>query len=127
MQPNYLQSEHDQKVMVDGIRIIREIHAESPFRDLIDEEILPGRDVQTEAEMLDCIRANAATVYHPVGTCRMGTDDLSVVDPETMAVHGVQGLHVADASVMPKITSANTNAPSIMIGEKGAVHILASA
>ena len=124
MQPNYLQSEHDQKVMVDGIRIIREIHAEAPFRDLIDEEILPGKEVKTDAEMLECIRNNAATVYHPVGTCRMGTDDMSVVDPETMEVHGVQGLHVADASVMPKITSANTNAPSIMIGEKGAAHIL---
>ena len=73
------------------------------------------------------IRANGATVYHPVGTCRMGTDADAVVNPETMEVHGVQNLHVADASVMPQVTSANTNAPSLMIGEKGAAHILAAA
>ena len=127
IQPNYLESEHDQKVMTDGIRIIREIHAQQGFRDLVAEELLPGRDVKTDAEVLDCIRANASTVYHPVGTCRMGSDDQAVVDPASMAVHGVQGLHVCDASVMPKIPSANTNAPSIMIGDKGAAHILASA
>ena len=127
IQPNYLESEHDQKVMVDGIRIIREIHQQAPFRDLIDEEVFPGSTVATEAEVLTAIRENSSTVYHPVGTCRMGTDAMSVVDPTSMAVHGVDGLHVCDASVMPKITSANTNAPSLMIGEKGARHILDAA
>lgn len=127
IQPNYLQSEHDQKVMVDGIRIIREIHEQAPFRDLIADEVLPGLHVRSDEDMLAAIRANSSTVYHPVGTCRMGTDQMSVVDPATMAVHGVEGLHVCDASVMPKITSANTNAPSLMIGEKGASHILDAA
>ncbi|MEL7466918.1 MAG: GMC family oxidoreductase N-terminal domain-containing protein [Pseudomonadota bacterium] len=125
IQPNYLQSEHDQKVMVDGIRIIREIHAEAPFRDLIDAEVLPGPDVSSEDQILQIIREQGATVYHPVGTCRMGTDDMAVVSPD-LAVHGVEGLSVCDASVMPKVTSANTNAPSLMIGEKGATHILAA-
>ena len=125
IQPNYLQSEHDQKVMVDGIRIIREIHAEAPFRDLIDAEVLPGPDVSSEDQILQIIREQGATVYHPVGTCRMGTDDMAVVSPD-LAVHGVEGLSVCDASVMPKVTSANTNAPSLMIGDKGATHILAA-
>ncbi|MEM9058994.1 MAG: GMC family oxidoreductase N-terminal domain-containing protein [Pseudomonadota bacterium] len=125
IQPNYLSSEHDRKVMVDGIRIIREIHAESPMRELIETEILPGPEVSTEDEILQSIREQAATVYHPVGTCRMGTDEMSVVSPE-LAVHGVEGVYVCDASVMPKVTSANTNAPTLMIGEKGAAHILAA-
>ncbi|MEM7422606.1 MAG: GMC family oxidoreductase N-terminal domain-containing protein [Pseudomonadota bacterium] len=124
IQPNYLEAEQDRKVMVDGIRILREIHGETPFRDLIAEEVVPGPGVASEQEILDAIRAQGATVYHPVGTCRMGTDPDAVVSPG-LSVHGVDGLYVCDASVMPKITSANTNAPSLMIGEKGAQHILA--
>ena len=126
IQPNYLSAEHDRNVMVDGIRIAREIHDQPAFKKLWDRERLPGPEVQTEADALDYVRHNGATVYHPSGTCRMGTDDQSVVGPD-LAVHGVEQLYVADASVMPKITSANTNAPTLMIGEKAAHHILHAA
>lgn len=126
IQPNYLQHDHDRKVMADGMRILREIHATEPFRSEWKREVFPGSGVETEQQMLDAVRQNGATVYHAVGTCRMGTDEMAVVDPVTMAVHGVEGLHVCDASVMPQVTSANTNAPSLMIGEKGASHILAT-
>ena len=123
IQPNYLSDNHDQNVMIDGVKIIRDIYKKPAFRDLWDTEILPGKDVRSDSEILNCIRSNSGTVYHPVGTCRMGTDEAAVVDPE-LRVNGVESLYVADASVMPKITSANTNAPSLMIGEKAAHHIL---
>lgn len=127
IQPNYLADPHDQQVMVAGMKILREIHAQKPFRDFWVDEFFPGSDVASDEQLLQTIRANGATVYHPVGTCRMGTDAEAVVNPETMEVHGVENLHVADASIMPQVTSANTNAPSLMIGEKGAAHILAVA
>ena len=122
--PHYMAHEHDRKVMVEGVRIAREIHARPPFRDLIDREILLGPDIRTDEEILDAVRRTGSTVYHPVGTCRMGTDEGSVVSPG-LAVHGVAGLYVADASVMPKITSANTNAPTLMIGEKASELVVA--
>jgi choline dehydrogenase len=124
IRPNYLAHEHDRKVMVEGVRIAREIHERAPFRDLADAEVLLGPEVRTDAQILDGICRTGSTVYHPVGTCRMGTDGGSVVGPD-LAVHGVQGLYVADASVMPKITSANTNAPTLMIGEKAAELVVA--
>lgn len=127
IQPNYLCDPHDRKVMIAGLRAVREIHRQSPFRDLWAEEMIPGTDDRTDEEHLDTVRRNCATVYHPSGTCRMGTDAMSVVDPATMAVHGVDNLHVADASVMPKITSANINAPTLMIGSRAADLILAAA
>ena len=121
--PNYMSDEHDQKVMVEGVKMMREIYQMDAFRDLWDTEIVPGSNVNSDAAILDYIRHNGGTVFHPVGTCRMGADHSAVVDPE-LRVNGVEGLYVADASVMPKITSANTNAPSLMIGEKAAHHIL---
>jgi choline dehydrogenase len=124
IRPNYLAAEHDRKVMVEGARIMREIHERPAFGRLCEAEVLPGPEVQTDAQVLDFIRATGTTVYHPVGTCRMGTDRRAVVSP-SLAVHGVENLFVADASVMPKITSANTNAPTLMIGEKAADLILA--
>ncbi|MEM6664214.1 MAG: GMC family oxidoreductase N-terminal domain-containing protein [Pseudomonadota bacterium] len=125
IQPNYLSDPHDQKVMVEGLQALREINAQPAFKALWEEEVFPGTSVETEDEILTCIRENASTVYHPVGTCRMGTDDDAVVNPD-LAVNGIDGLYVCDASVMPQITSANTNAASLMIGEKGAAHILAA-
>lgn len=123
IRPNYLSHDRDRKVMVEGVGIARDIFNMGAFRDLWDAEIVPGPSVKTGEDILDCIRNNAGTVFHPVGTCRMGDDEGAVVDPE-LRVNGVDGLYVADASVMPKITSANTNAPSLMIGEKAAHHIL---
>lgn len=125
IQPNYLADPDDQKVMVEGLKIVREIQNRQAFKKLWDEEVIPGADVQSEEDILDCIRRSSATVYHAVGTCRMGSDTSAVVDPG-LFVQGVENLSVVDASVIPKITSANTNAASLMIGEKGADHILRS-
>lgn len=125
IQPNYLADPHDQKVMVAGLKALREIHRQEPLGTLWDQEMVPGQTQATDTELLDIIRQMAGTVYHPVGTCRMGSDDTAVVTPQ-LAVRGTEGLYVCDASVMPQVTSANTNAPSLMIGNKGADHILAT-
>ena len=90
------------------------------------EEILPGPVVQSDEDLLEKARDIATTIFHPVGTCKMGSDPMAVVDNE-LRVHGVAGLRVADASIMPTLTSGNTNAPSIMIGEKASKMVLAAA
>ena len=117
--PHYLSAQIDRDVMVDAIKVLRKIHAHKPFRELWTTERVPGSNTQTDAQILDSIRRGGGTVFHPVGTCRMGSDEQSVIDPE-LRVRGVDGLRVIDASVMPSITSANTNAPTLMIGAKGA-------
>jgi len=123
IEPNYLSAERDCRTIVEGIKILREIYRQPAFRDLWDQEVVPGEDVVTDEELLEAARRGGGTVYHPVGTCRMGSADDAVVDPE-LRVRGVEGLRVIDASVMPMITSANTNAPTLMIAEKGAAHVL---
>jgi choline dehydrogenase len=90
------------------------------------QEIAPGAHIQSDAELLEWVRNNAETTYHPVGTCKMGQDTMAVVDAE-LRVHGIEGLRVADASIMPTLTSGNTNAPCIMIGEKCAEMVLGAA
>ena len=120
--PNYLASEADLKVLVAGIRRGRDILAQAAFRPYLGNERYPGSSRQSDAEIADFIRAAAETEYHPVGTCKMGTDPMAVVDPE-LKVRGVEQLRVIDASIMPTLVSGNTNAPSIMIGEKGAAMI----
>jgi len=119
IEPNYLSVTKDQEVMVDAIKILREINSQPTFCDLWDMEMVPGSEVVSDVQILDAIRNGGGTVFHPVGTCRMGSDERSVVDPE-LRVRGVDGLRVIDASVMPTITSANTNAATLMIGQKGA-------
>lgn len=125
IQPNYLADVLDQKTMIEGIKILRQIYKQPKFKDLWNSEIVPGEPVKTDAEILDAIRKGGGTVYHPVGTCKMGIDANAVVGPD-LAVHGVTGLRVVDASIMPLITSANTNAPTLMIAEKAADIILES-
>ena len=89
----------------------------------VSEELRPGPQAQSDAELLEAARALAQTIYHPVGTCKMGPDSMAVVD-ERLRVHGVAGLRVIDASVFPSITSGNTNAPTVMVAEKGAQMVL---
>lgn len=125
IEPNYFSEEEDRKVIVEGVKILRDIYTQPSFRDLWDEEVIPGKDVRTDDQIWDHVRHNGGTVFHPVGTCRMGSDPGSVVDPD-LKVRGVENLRVIDASVMPQITSANTNAPTLMIAEKGAATILGS-
>jgi choline dehydrogenase len=111
--PNYLQRDADVQVFVEALRIIREIAGAKAFADLNGGELAPGRDTPPE----DFIRGNVTTLWHPVGTCKMGRDAQAVVDPQ-LKVYGVEGLRVADASVMPTVTSGNTLAACYMIGEK---------
>ena len=117
--PNYLATRMDCDTLVAGIKIARDICNYAPLRELISEEHAPGEAVGRDDDeaILDWARSTATTIYHPTGTCKMGCDQMAVVDSR-LRVHGISGLRVADASVMPVITSGNTNAPTIMIGEK---------
>ncbi|WP_445630306.1 GMC family oxidoreductase [Nostoc sp. DSM 114167] len=122
---NCLQSESDLQKLVAGIKILRQIFQSNAFDDFRGEEAAPLTDVTSNEALAAYVRETCDTVYHPVGSCKMGTDSDSVVDPE-LRVHGVEGLRVVDASIMPTITTGNTNAPTIMIGEKAADLIKAS-
>jgi choline dehydrogenase len=116
---NYLATENDRRVMVEGIRWIRRIAAAKPLAGYIEAEELPGPKVQSDDELLAFLRANGDTVFHPTSTCRMGTDERSAVDSQ-LRVRGVERLRVVDASVMPAVVSGNTNAAVIAIAEKAA-------
>jgi choline dehydrogenase len=122
---NYLAEKNDRDTMVAGVKMLREIYRQPAFRGLWDREVLPGPQASSDEDVLKFVRENGGTVFHCSGTCRMGTDDMAVVDP-SLQVRGVQGLRVVDASVMPSVTSANTNSPTMMIGEKGASMIVAA-
>jgi choline dehydrogenase len=123
---NFLSAQADRDGLLAAIRKGRELMATSPVREITGEEIAPGAHIQTDNDLLEWVRNNAETTYHPVGTCKMGIDPMAVVDPE-LRVHGIDGLRIADASIMPTLTSGNTNAPCIMIGEKCAAMVLARA
>lgn len=116
---NLLAEPEDMATMLRALAVSRSIYAQSPMRELIRRELRPGPEVRSEAELRDYVRANADHRSHPVGTCRMGVDDEAVVDAE-LKVRGIDGLRIADASVMPELPSGNTNLPAIMIGEKAA-------
>lgn len=120
----YLSDHRDVEALISGMRQIREIAGLSPLKQYIVSEREPGPSAQTDAELEDYLRNKASTVYHPVGTCRMGSDATSVVDPQ-LRVRGVENLRVIDSSIMPRISSGNTNAPTFMIAEKGADMVLA--
>lgn len=119
MRFNYLEAERDLVELRAGFRHAREILAQPAMREFCGEEISPGSSVTSDRDLDAFIRRNVVSSYHPCGTCRMGRDPMSVVDPE-YRVHGVEGLRVADASIMPLIASCNLNCPTLMIGEKAA-------
>ncbi len=120
---NYLAHEDDRRAFRDGIRLTREIFAQPAFDQYRGAELNPGASVQSDDELDSFVAANAETGYHPCGSCKMGLDPLAVVDPQNR-VHGIENLRVIDSSIMPTITNGNLNAPTIMIGEKGADHVL---
>lgn len=117
--PNYLGVESDVRRMIHGLKVAREIAAAEPFTPWRGREVLPGPDVTDDAALRAFLARGTGTYYHPVGTCAMGTDPDAVVDPE-LRVHGLRGLRVVDASIMPKLVPVNTNAAAIMIAEKAA-------
>jgi choline dehydrogenase len=117
--PNYLSTDLDRRTLLEGLKLSRRIAARPSMQYYIESEWLPGAKVQTDDELLDYARAYGGTIYHPCGTCKMGSDARSVVDQE-LKVRGIDGLRVADASIMPTLVSGNTNAACIMIGEKAA-------
>ncbi len=115
--PNYLATEEDRKTAIESIKLTRRIVDAPALKPLIAEEHEPGIQHQTDEELLEYARNRATTIYHPTGTCKMGSDEMAVVD-DRLRVHGVEGLRVVDCSIMPVIVSGNTNAPAIMIAEK---------
>ena len=123
---NFLSSPVDAEITVRAVRIARSVMNAPAMRPMQISEIAPGEALVTDDEIIDWVKRAAETTYHPVGTCKMGHDAMAVVDHE-LKVHGIAGLRVADASIMPTLTSGNTNAPSIMIGEKAADHVLRAA
>jgi len=125
--PSYFSGEGDMAEMLAGVRFIRRLAAAPAMAELIDEELQPGPSVQKEEDLIQDIRQRSGTVFHPVGTCRMGPNPAEAVVDAGLKVHGLAGLRVVDASIFPTITSGNTNAPTIMVGEKGADLILQDA
>jgi choline dehydrogenase len=116
---NYLATEGDKRTMRDGVKLVRRVMREQPIAKFVESDFSPGPDVKSDSEIDAWLRANTDTVFHPVGTCKMGIDPMAVVDPR-LKLRGLEGLRVADASIMPVISAANTNAPTIMIAEKAA-------
>jgi choline dehydrogenase len=123
IRPNYLSARSDQELLARGLRMVRQIFAQAAMTPYSVRELLPGSAVQSDDELLAFARQYGTTIYHPVGTCRMGEDPASVVDSR-LRLRGIAGLRVIDASIMPTLTTGNTNVPTIMIGEKGADMIM---
>lgn len=114
---NYFADPVDMQRLVEGVKVVRRLNQTQAFAPFYEQEVAPGQQVQSEAELVEYIRNNVQTFYHPIGTCKMGHEKLAVVD-EQLRVHGVEGLRVVDASIMPTIVNGNMNAPTIMIAEK---------
>ncbi len=123
---NYLQAREDGTAQVAAMRLVRQVAASAPLAGMIDRQLVPVADLNTDEEMLEYARETGTTVHHPVGTCRMGSDDRAVVDTK-LRVRGLDGIRIVDASIMPRLISGNTNAPVIMIAEKAADMILEAA
>ncbi len=127
IKPNYLSTDKDVSDAMIGNRLLRTIAASAPLSDIITEELVPGSHLKTDEDLLDDFRKRADTVYHPVGTCMMGRDPAKSVVDARLKVHGVKKLRVIDASIFPTVTSGNTNAPTVMVAEKGAAMVLEDA
>jgi choline dehydrogenase len=123
--PNYLAAAADRDVVVAGIRTLRQLFATEPLASHIVSELAPGEACQSDAAVLEFVRNTAESMHHWSGTCKMGSDPMAVVDDQ-LRVRSIDRLRVIDASIMPRVTSGNTNAPTIMIGEKGAALIKAA-
>jgi choline dehydrogenase len=123
--PNYLSTESDREVAVESIKVARKIAQANSIKEHILDEFVPGSLFTSDEELLEVARNHSQSIYHPVGTCKMGHDKDSVVDDQ-LRVHGVKNLRVVDASIMPELVSGNTNAPTMMIAEKAAQMILAN-
>ena len=121
--PNYLSTQSDQKIAIESIKVARKIANASPLKQHILDEFVPGGSLVSDDDLLEAAKNNSQSIYHPVGTCKMGNDKNSVVDDQ-LKVYGVKGLRVVDASIMPELVSGNTNAPTMMIAEKAAEMIL---
>jgi choline dehydrogenase len=120
---NFLSNQADCSTLLKGMRVVRDWIQSDAMKDIAGAELAPGKNINSDEDFLDWVRDNAETTYHPVGTCKMGTDSNSVVDDQ-LKVHGIRGLRIVDASIMPTLTSGNTNAPTIMIAEKASSMIL---
>lgn len=125
IEPRYFDRQIDRRTIIAGVKMLREIHQQPAFKALWTTEVVPGEGVQSDAQIWDAVRSMGGTVFHPVGTCRMGSDSMAVLDPQ-LRVRGIDNLRVIDASVMPKIVSANSNAATLMVAEKGAAMVLAA-
>ena len=124
--PNFLHTENDRRTIVDGIKVARTLVTAEPLAQIVDAEVTPGAGISTDEQILDYAASTGATVYHPVGTCKMGSEAQAVVDDQ-LCVHGIDGLRVVDAPIMPRLVSGNTNAPTMMIAEKAADLIIEAA
>ena len=124
MRYNYLSTEQDKREWVEAVHVARDILGQSAFAPYSGGEISPGPSVSTDEEILEWVRKDGETAYHPSCTCKMGLDEMAVVDPESLRVHGIDGLRVVDASVMPEVTNANIYAPTMMIAETAADRII---
>jgi choline dehydrogenase len=122
---NFLSSQLDKDTLVAGVKFIRNLMKTEPMKEFVNDEIQPGFEISTDDDILEFIKNKAETVYHPSGTCKMGFDQNAVVD-KNLKVHGIKGLRVADASIMPTLVSGNTNAVCMMIGERCADFIINS-
>ncbi|MGI9485755.1 MAG: GMC family oxidoreductase [Geminicoccaceae bacterium] len=125
--PGYLSTDHDIDEMLEAVRFIRTLAASGPLAKVIEEEVRPSPDVTSDHALIDDIRARASTIFHPSGTCRMGPDPATAVVDPRLRVRGLENLRVIDASIFPTVTSGNTNAPSIMVGARGAEFLLEDA
>ena len=123
---NYLADPLDQEVAIAGLKWARKIGEQPAIAKYVEQEMNPGPGFESDEMLLEYAKASGSTLYHPVGTCAMGSGPMAVVDAQ-LRVRGVDGLRVVDASIMPRLVSGNTNAPTIMIGEKGAAMILQAA